>query len=125
MPYSNWHRLEHSVYMDTKRLIKKYPDYIAEYDSIVGASPIHDGQPRGSGISDPTGNTVARFMDISFKIDAIHKSLDKVPYMYRSGVFGHIVYGKPFPYLMSVYTWRTWQYRFVYYVREYLDERGL
>lgn len=120
--FAQWHKLDHDTYIKTKRIIRQYPYLIAEYDSIIHASPSHDGQPRGTGISDPTGRTTLKLMDVSFKIDAIHKSLDKIPQGYQKGIFGHIVYHQPFPPYAGESTWRRWQYRFVFYVKEALDD---
>lgn len=115
--------LEHKIYMDTKRLIATYPQLVEEYDAIIHASKTQDGQPHGTGIGDPTGRTAERLIGISIQMDAIYKSLQQIPEGYRMHIFNKIVYKKPFPPYANICTWRNWQYRYIYLVRRYLDEK--
>lgn len=110
------YKLEHSVYIEVKRFCRKYPKMLEEYNSLLGRSPVRDGQPHGSGIGDPTGSVAMKMMEVAIKLDAIYKPMLSLPRPYQRPVFDHVVFKEPWPDFASISTWRRWQYIYLYRV---------
>lgn len=114
--YRGKYKLAHDDYIATKRIVANYSNILDEYNSILHASASNDGQPHGSGISDTTGQKAVKLAELSSKIIAVNRAIEKLPYEYRKPIFEHIAYKKPYELYVSRSTIRRWQYRFIYYV---------
>lgn len=114
--YRGKYKLTHEEYIATKRIVANYASLIDEYNSTLHASATNDGQPHGSGISDITGQKAIKLAEMSKKIVAVNRAIEKLPYEYQRPIFEHIAYKKPYELWVSKSTIRRWQYRFIYYV---------
>lgn len=110
------YKLDHETYITTKQFCRNYPEWLKEYNSLLGRTPIRDGQPHGTGISDPVAATAMKMVDVALKLDAIWKPMLELPQAYQKPIFEHVVYKKPFPHYASISTWRRWQYKYIYLV---------
>lgn len=81
-----------------KAVLKGYNAMRDEYDNMLQESPDPpDGQPRGSGSTDPTSRAAARRADIKQKLEAVEQSILSIPEEYRQGVWDNAVYGASYP----------------------------
>lgn len=103
-------------------LVKDYDRLRSEWDSILHESPTMDGQPRGSGTSDPTADKAVKREKLFVLMEAVDQALMMVPEEYRKGVIHHVKYGVRFPDYAHLNTWKKWQGRFLYRVAERLNE---
>ena len=110
------YKLPKEVYMQTLWAIRDYPRLKEEYDSLFGRAPIMDGQPKGTTPGDPTGSIAIKSAELSSKIAAVEKALNRIPEEYREGVMNSIVYRADYPDYAHDNTWKTWRQRFVFYV---------
>lgn len=114
--YRGKYKLTHEEYIATKRIVANYASLIDEYNSTLHASATNDGQPHGSGISDTTGQKAIKLAEMSKKIIAVNRAIDKLPQEYKMPIFEHLAYKKPYTVEASKSTLRRWQYRFIYWV---------
>jgi len=114
------YKLDHATYMQTVRFIKTYPDLVDEYNMVLHSSPVHDGQPRGTGISNPTERTSIELIPISTKISAILDAYKQIDFEFREGLWNNIMQHTPYPCppYASYMTWRRQRYKFVWLVAE-------
>ena len=110
-------RLEKELYYQTIWYIRRYPAFIQRREEILeGSAAPADGQPRGSGISDPTTSKALALELIAGELDPINAALEMIPLEYQKGIMSNIIERKPFPSFAAVKTWKTWKRRFVWYV---------
>lgn len=81
-----------------KAVLKGYNAMREEYDNMLQESPDPpDGQPRGSGSTDPTSRDAVRRADIKQKLEAVEQSILSIPEEYRQGVWENAIYGMSYP----------------------------
>lgn len=68
-----------------------YRDKIAKASVLIQKAPEIDGQPRGTGTSDPTAAAAERRERVLAEIRTIETALQKIPEPYRAGVFMNTV----------------------------------
>lgn len=102
--------------MKTLWFIREYPKLKEKYDNLLGQSPAMDGQPRGTGIGDPTGRVAAQSAELSLQLMAIKDGLRAIPEEYQRHIFLNIVDRVPFPDYANRKTWKKWKQRYVYAV---------
>lgn len=66
--------LPHNVYMQVVYIIKDYYRMVEEKERILHGSPIRNGMPKGSGISDPTEAKAEKLVQITDKLNAIDQT---------------------------------------------------
>lgn len=116
----NPYRLPHNVYMQCLYAVRDYDRLKHEMDDVLYASPLSDGQPRGSDTTDTTANKAVRLEELSKRCGAIEQALVKIPAEYRRGVSENILYRCPYPRDAGEATYRRWRYKFVYCVAKNL-----
>lgn len=117
-PYkNNKYLLPQPLYKMTLAFIRDYYRKVVEYKKLIEESPPPpDGQPRGSGTSNPTERDGIRRVELKTAIDAIESALHQVPEEYRQGVWNNIIKHKRYPDDAHPRTYRTYKQRFIYYV---------
>lgn len=68
-----------------------YRDKLAKAAALIQRSPENDGQPKGTGISDPTAAAAERREKVTAEIRIIENALSRVPRDYRAGVLMNTV----------------------------------
>lgn len=106
-----------NVYKQTLWLIRDYDRMKEEYAAMDLGSELLDGQPRGSGTSDPTARDTIRLIGLRDKIEAIEKAIALIPKEYRKGVWSLVINERYLP-DADKSTYRRWRQRFVYKVAE-------
>ena len=115
------YRLEKAQYMYTRWYIRRYPQLMQQREEILeGSAAPADGQPRGTGISNPTLSKTEQLEDVNVKLFPITAGLESIPEEYRRGVFEHIVYRRMYPDFAAISTWKRWEQRYIYFVSLYL-----
>lgn len=115
------YRLPHVVYHNTLWTIKSYFYYKERINDIILETPEHDGQPRGSGVSDPTyakAVKIEKYANIVHVIEEEHQAIQEE---YRVGVWRNVVYGERFPDDAHWTTYSRHKSKFVYNVAVRLD----
>jgi len=107
------------VYKKIFWIVRDYPQNKVRYANCIGKAAEQDGQPRGTGTSDPTERDAEIRVQLSREIDPVDKALEKIPSEYRKPVLQNCIYGKRFPDCASIATWKVWKRRFMYYVAVY------
>ena len=104
----------------TIQLIRNYDRFREQADDLLalGVGIKTDGQPRGTGKSDPTAQTAAQREKILGELDAIEKGLRSIPEEYRAVVWQWVKEGRPlYTIADSVYasdrTWYEYKRRFI------------
>ncbi len=113
------YKLPKEVYHRTQWLIRDYPRLKAEYEAAINQSPVMDGQPKGTGISDPTEREAELRLKYGEDVSAIEKGFSRVPEEYRKGLYEAIVLRKRYPDYAGLSTWKRWRQRLVFYVAKY------
>lgn len=108
--------LEKKVYWT----IKDYFNLKEEYGDILTNSKDNDGQPRGSGVGDPTSQMAIKVADLGFQIRAIEKGLNRIPPEYQDAVWKKVQYGEEYPKYANKKTYDKWRQRFIFWVAYYL-----
>ena len=109
--------LPRNEYMEAIWFIRGYRRAIDDYEAILEASAAPaDGQPHGSGPSDPTFLKASKLAAISAKIKPVEKALERVPPEYRRGILRSIIERERYPDYAHPTTWARWRHRFVYWV---------
>lgn len=115
------YRLPKAVYYQALYAVRDYDRLRREYDDILHASAsLSDGQPRGTGIGDPTERKVERLLQLGDRITAIERALAMLPEEYRKGVLNSIRYQSPYPYIAGRETWGKQRRRFLFFVAQNL-----
>ena len=116
MAWKKGFELPREVYMQTVWFIRDYPRIKEEYDGLIEKSHPMDGQPRGTDVGDPTGQTAIRCAELSDKLKAVDDALGAIPKEYRQYIFESVVYRAPYPSFAALNTWKTYRRRFIYFV---------
>lgn len=85
-------------------------------EDIILATPVHDGMPKGSGISDPTAAKAAKISESARIVRVIDEEREKIQEEYRTGVWRNIMYGERYPDDADTRTYSRHKGRFVYNV---------
>ncbi len=118
---SNPFWLPKAVYYQALYAVRDYDRLSKEYQEILFESaPSADGQPRSTKIGNPTERKAERLVEVSDKLDAIERALEKLPEEYRKGVFDNVRKGTVYPYIAGRATWVRQRRRFLYYVSKNL-----
>lgn len=89
-------------------------------DDIL-SSPVHDGMPKGSGISDPTARKAMGLSGVLMtRIRAIEEAKYDIPDEYMHGVWNNIQYRLPFPLDASRQTYSQYKSKYIYGVAQRL-----
>lgn len=74
--YHKKDKLPHDLYMQMLYLIRSYPELIKRREELLHSSPRPpDGQPRGSGTSDPTADKAVVLARIDEQIQAVEDAV--------------------------------------------------
>lgn len=118
---SNPFWLPKAVYYQALYAVRDYDRLSKEYQEILFESaPSADGQPRSTKIGNPTEYKAQRLAEVSEKLDAIERALEKLPEEYRKGVFDNVRKGAAYPYVAGRETWGRHRRRFLYHVAKNL-----
>lgn len=117
-PYkNNKYLLPRPLYKMTLAFIRDHKRKKEEYAAIIEASPPPpDGQPRGSGASNPTERDGIRRAELQNSIKAVNDALDLIPEEYRVGIWLNIVAYQRYPDDADPRTYRTHKQRFIWHV---------
>ena len=113
--------LPQGIYMSTLWIIRDYSRMKEYVEDTILTTPVHDGMPRGSGISDPTANKAMNLSDvIMMRIKAIEEAKRDIPEEYMHGVWNNIQYRMPFPQDASRETYSRYKSKYIFGVAERL-----
>lgn len=109
--------LPRDEYMKTLWHIRGYRRYLDDYQAILDGSPAPaDGQPRGSGTSDPTYLKAEKLAEVSVLIRPVEAAMEYIPPEYREGLLRAIIERERYPDYADLSTWKRWRQRFIYHV---------
>lgn len=74
------------LYLRALAFAKGYRDKLEKAESLIQQAPELDGQPRGTGTSDPVAAAAERREKVTAEIKIIEDALKKIPEEYRAGV---------------------------------------
>ena len=115
----NW--IPHELYMQIIHIVRDYDGMVERLQDKLEESPApSDGQPRGTGTSDPTFNKAQKISVLHDRITAIDSAVKMVPEEYREGILDNIRFNKPFPDYASMKTWTRWKGRLIKRIGENL-----
>ena len=113
--------LPQGIYMSTLWIIRDYARMKESIEDAILTTPVHDGMPRGSGISDPTANKAMSLSDvIMMRIKAIEEAKKDIPEEYMHGVWNNIQYRMPFPQDAARQTYSQYKSKYIYGVADRL-----
>ena len=113
--------LPQGIYMSTLWIIRDYARMKESIEDSILTTPVRDGMPRGSGISDPTANKAMNLSDvIMMRIRAIEEAKRDIPEEYMHGVWNNIQYRMPFPNDAARETYSRYKSKYIYRVAEIL-----
>ena len=113
--------LPQGIYMSTLWIIRDYYRMKESEEDAILSTPVHDGMPRGSGISDPTANKAMNLSDvIMMRIKAIEEAKHDIPEEYMHGVWNNIQYRMPYPMDASRQTYSQYKSKYIHGVAERL-----
>lgn len=93
-----------------------------DYEDLLDiSSPVNDGMPKGTDISNPTEKAALKREAIGRNLEAIEEAITTIPEEYRSGVWNNVVLDKPYPSYAVTRTWTTYKGRFLYALAENLN----
>ena len=119
---NNEYYLPNAVYKQVLWQIRDYYRMREELQRIMDESPPPpDGMPHGSGKGQPVESIVIRRERYADKVRAIDDALEEVPEEYRSGIWQHIVFFKPYPKDADRTTYWRWKAKFLFDVAEKLN----
>lgn len=111
--------LPRAVYHQTLWRIRDYYRLRRIADELVSPkSPIIDGMPHISGVSNPTGDLVERRQRILRDVYLIDEALAEVPKEYRSGIWNSIQFGQGYPDDATRVTYSRQKSKFIHSVAE-------
>lgn len=108
--------LPHSVYYQTIWAIKGYYYHKEKIENIILATPVLDGMPRGSGISDPTAAKAMKLKESGQIVRIVEEEKERIQQEYRQGVWQNIMYGERFPDDAHRNTYSYHKHKFIYNV---------
>lgn len=112
--------LDRSIYFQTIWYIRRYWDFLIEYEDIINGSPI-PSEVKSSSPSNPTEAKYFRAEKVKKEIDIIEAALDIVPEEYREGILCNIILRERYPSNFNSKTYKKWKRRFVYAVANKKD----
>ena len=113
--------LPQGIYMSTLWIIRDYYRMKESEEDAILTTPVHDGMPRGSGISDPTANKALNLSGpIGGRIRAIEEAKKEIPEEYMHGIWNNIQYRMPFPQDAARETYSRYKSKYIYLVAEKL-----
>lgn len=113
--------LPQGIYMSTLWIIRDYSRMKESIEDAILTTPVHDGMPRGSGISDPTANKAMSLSGvIGGRIKAIEEAKKDIPEEYMHGVWNNIQYRMPFPQDAARETYSRYKSKYIFLVAERL-----
>ena len=113
--------LPQGIYMSTLWIIRDYSRMKESEEDAILTTPVHDGMPRGSGISDPTANKAMNLSAVvSSRIRAIEEAKRDIPEEYMHGVWNNIQYRMPFPQDAARETYSRYKSKYIFLVAERL-----
>lgn len=114
---NNPYYLPTTLYMRAVYLIRDYDRLKQEYENLPWESPKPlDGQPRGTGIANPTEQKAIRRAVMLDEMKAIEQAERVIPEEYRRQVFENTKDKKPYPMGASYSTWRRYRQKFIWQV---------
>ena len=124
---NNPYHLPHALYMQTIYTIRDYSRLRDQLDDRLGLKAVaNDGQPHGSGKSDPTAQQAIDMLDsyASAVVGIIDSALMEIPEEYRRGVWNSIQTGERFPDDAHKNTYSRWRSRFIWIVAQNIVTQG-
>lgn len=113
--------LPQGIYMSTLWIIRDYARMKESIEDEILTTPVHDGMPRGSGISDPTANKAMNLSEgIMRRVRAVEEAKHDIPEEYMHGVWNNIQYRTPFPQDASRETYSRYKSKYIFGVAERL-----
>ena len=113
--------LPQGIYMSTLWIIRDYYRMKESEEDAILSTPVHDGMPRGSGISDPTAAKAMNLSGvISGRIRAIEEAKWDIPEEYMHGVWNNIQYRLPYPMDASRQTYSQYKSKYIHGVAKRL-----
>ena len=113
--------LPQGIYMSTLWIIRDYARMKESIEDAILTTPVHDGMPRGSGVSDPTANKAMSLSGvIGSRIKAIEEAKKDIPDEYMHGVWNNIQYRMPFPQDAARETYSRYKSKYIFLVAERL-----
>ena len=113
--------LPQGIYMSTLWIIRDYARMKESIEDEILTTPVHDGMPRGSGISDPTASKAMNLSGtIMGRINAIEEAKNDIPAEYMHGVWNNIQYRMPFPQDAARQTYSQYKSKYIYGVADRL-----
>ena len=114
---NNPYLLPKAVYRRTLWIIRDYERLKAERNELLYAQNYQqDGQPKGSGVGNPTENRALRLEQLSRDIEAVEQALQTVDEDMRSSIMSNICYRVPYPYYPGERTWQRAKQKFIHQV---------
>lgn len=118
---NNPYYLPKTLYRRVLSMIRDYDRQRAEINDILYGTPNVEVSVSGGMPGKPVENIAIRLSKYEGDIEAVEKSLEKIPEEYRKAVFDNIRYGERFPETASYRTWLRWRQRFIYFVAEKIN----
>ena len=113
--------LPQGIYMSTLWIIRDYARMKESIEDAILTTPVHDGMPRGSGISDPTANKAMNLSGVIMgRIRAIEEAKHDIPEEYMHGVWNNIQYRMPYPMDASRQTYSQYKSKYIHGVAKRL-----
>lgn len=113
---NNPYILPRTVYLRTLYLVRDYDRIKREIAEIPYQTHSGDGQPRGTGTSDTTGNAALKMERLWQDCKAVDDALFKVPQEYRRGILNSILDSCGYPIDADRTTYARWKCLFLYHV---------
>ena len=122
----NYQPHKHNPYWLRPKLYRRVIALVQDYDgmrqervNIIHDTPVPDGMPRGSAVSDPTANKAMRLIELDKDIGAVERALNAILPEYRKSVFDLVITGRvPIDtYAHRTTIWR-WKAKFLYSVAQ-------
>lgn len=101
---NNPYWIPQNLYMMTVYFIRSYYEMKQAYDNIIDSSPANDGQPKGTGIGDPTEAKAEKLEYLFDDITIIEKALKSIPEEYQPLIWENVVHRVP---MKMLYTTKT------------------
>lgn len=109
--------LPKKTYLQVRWTLRSYPQLAMQRSAALGLSPAVSAVPRSSGrTSDPTSWTVIKLEDVTKQLDAVDHAASRLDEPFRTAIFNNCVYGKPFPEVAALNTWKEYKRDFYYLV---------